>query len=180
MTIDIIASVLVLYGFYTGYKRGLIKTAFSTLSILLAILVTLKLSPIVMDLVESVLKVSPNISAILGIIITFFVVLIGIQFIGARLEGLFKAVNLNFINKIGGGVLMAAVFGVCLGFLVQLSNDLRLVSETQKQSSITYPALVTLPSHAKTTFTHFKPWFSEFWDKTVQAIDSAKEKVEEG
>lgn len=180
MIIDILASVLILYGFYTGYKRGLIKTAFSTLSIILAILVTIKLSPIVMDLVESALKLSQSVSVILGIVITFFFVLILIQFIGNRLEGLLKAVNINFINKIGGGLLMAAVFGVCLGFLVQLSNDLRLVSEEQKQTSISYPALVTLPGHARSTLEKFKPMFSEFWDKTVEAIDSAKEKVEEG
>ena len=91
-----------------------------------------------------------------------------------------KAVNINFINKIAGGLLMAAVFGVCLGFIVQLSNDLRLVTEEQKQTSISYPALVTLPGHAKNTLTKFKPMFSEFWDKTVEAIDSAKNRVEEG
>lgn len=178
MIIDIAAAILILYGFYSGYKKGIIKTVFSTLSIIFAILVTIKLSPIVMNLLETSLQLSQGVSVILGIVITFFVVLIGIQFIGGRLEGLLKAVNINFINKLAGGLVMAAVFSVCLGFLVQLANDLRFITPEQKQSSISYPALVTLPGHAKKSFETFRPMFSEFWDKTVQAVDSAKKQVE--
>jgi len=178
MIIDIAAAILILYGFYSGYKKGIIKTAFSTLSIILAILVTIKLSPIVMNIIETALKLSQGVSVILGIVVTFFVVLIGIQFIGGRLEGLLKAANINFINKLAGGLLMGTVFSVCLGFIVQLADDLRFINPEQRQTSISYPALVTLPGHAKKSFEQFRPMFTEFWDKTVDAIDSAKNQVE--
>jgi len=172
--IDIVAAIIILYGFYTGYQKGLIKTLFATLSILLAVLVCLKLSPVVIDWIEGILKLSPAINYILGFVLTFFIVMIGIRFIGSRLEGLLKAVNINFINKIAGGLLMGAVFAVCLGFLVHLADNLNLIDDKNKQASIAYPVLNVLPSHATVLFEKAKPVFTDFWDKTVETIDQVK------
>ncbi|MBL0081067.1 MAG: CvpA family protein [Saprospiraceae bacterium] len=38
MTIDIITVIVVAFGFYLGYQRGLIKTVFDTLSLLIGVL----------------------------------------------------------------------------------------------------------------------------------------------
>jgi len=133
-----------------------------------------------MNLFENTLKFSETPSYLLGIITTFLLVLFSIQFIGRRLEGLLKAVNINFVNKFAGGFLMAALFSIALGFLVQIATELRLVNPEQQQTSISYPALVTLPSVAKPVYEKFRPFFSEFWDKTMDAIDQTKNKIEEG
>jgi membrane protein required for colicin V production len=180
MIIDIVALVLIVLGFLTGYKNGIIKTAFSTLSFLLAIPITIKFSPIVMNLFQNTLKFSETPSYLLGIVATFLLVLFGIQFIGRRLEGVLKAVNINFINKFAGGFLMAALFSIALGFLVQIATELRFINSEQQQTSITYPALVTLPGVAKPMYEKVRPFFSEFWDKTMDAIDGAKDKIDEG
>ena len=50
MIFDIIVICLIALGFYLGYNRGLIKTVFDTLSLFIAVLAALKLSPIVINL----------------------------------------------------------------------------------------------------------------------------------
>lgn len=178
MYLDIIAIIIILYGFYTGYSRGLIKTVFATVSILVAVLASLKLSPIVIGFVENTFQFSPAINFIIGFVLTFFVVMLLIRFIGSRMEGLLKAVNLNFINKFAGGILMGGVFAVCFSYLMYLGNNLSLINEDTKQVSMTYPALSTLPDHSKALFAKVKPIFSDFWALTVDTMDQIKEKGE--
>lgn len=179
MYLDIIALIIILYGFYSGYQRGLIKTVFDTISILVAVLASLKLSPIVIGIIESTFKFSPAINFILGFILTFFIVMLVIRFIGARMEGLLKAVNLNFINKIAGGALMGGVFAVCFSYLMYLGSNLSLINDDTKTASITYPTLSTLPDHSKALFEKVKPIFSDFWALTVDTMDQIKERGEE-
>ena len=99
MILDLVAVLIIVLGFYFGYQRGFIKTVFDTASLIIGIIAALKLSPLVISFIKSSLNLSPSISFILGIVLTFLLVMILIRFIGARLEDLFKAVNLNFINK---------------------------------------------------------------------------------
>jgi len=104
MILDIIVALVVAFGFYTGYSRGLIKTVFDTLSLVVAIVATLILSPTVMNLLEGIIKTNPAITTLVGIVLTFIVVMALVRFIGRKIEDVFEAANINFINKIGGGV----------------------------------------------------------------------------
>lgn len=178
MIIDLIAVVLVIWGFYSGYRRGLIKTVFDTLSILIAFLITMKLSPIAIELVEKTFKLNEGFSFILGLVLTFFAAMLIIRFIGNRLEGLLKAVNINFINKLAGGALLSIVFAVIFSGLLRLSDELHLVSSEEKSKSISYPVLQPLPNTAILVLEKLKPMFSEMWDKTVNTIDDLKTKAE--
>ena len=69
--LDIIVVLVVAFGFYTGYSRGLIKTVFDTLSLFIGILAALKLSPIAINAIDRLFNVAPSISYLLGIVITF-------------------------------------------------------------------------------------------------------------
>lgn len=178
MFIDIVAIIIILLGFYTGYKRGIIKTVFDAASILIAILASLKLSPIVIGFVEKNFQFGPAINFIFGFVVTFFIVMLLIRFIGGRLEGVLKAVNLNFINKIAGGVILGGLFAVCLGYLLYLASSMSLINEDTKQTSITYPMLSTLPEHSNAVFESVKPIFTDFWDLTVETMDQIKTKGE--
>lgn len=179
MVIDVIALVLILIGFVTGYRRGLINTVFDTLSILIAVVASLKLSPIMMDFVEGTFKLGSGLSFIIGFVATFFIVMMIIRFVGNRLEGLLKAIKINFVNKIAGGVVMGGVFAVLFSFLLYLVSSMSLMDDSSKQTSITYPMLSKLPDQSKALFNGLKPVFSEFWEKTVDTIDTIKEKTDD-
>lgn len=179
MILDIIVALVISYGAYVGYSRGLIKTVFDTLSILVAIVASLKLSPIVINFVEDVINTAPAISYILGIVITFILVMALVRFIGKKIEGFFQATNLNFINKFSGAALQGLFFAIIISFIVLLADKMSLMKEETKQSSHSYSLLQPLPEKSKEIFEKVKPIFKDFWDKSIEAMDGIKDKADE-
>ena len=93
------------------------------------------------------------------------------------MEDFFKAVNLNFINKISGGLLQALFFAVVLSFAVSLMDKVEMIKDETKVRSYSYTYLEVLPSISQEAFIKLKPLFTEFWDATVEAMESVKEKA---
>lgn len=178
MILDIIVAIVLAFGFYTGYNRGLIRTIFDTASLLVGIIAALKLSPIAINLVDSVLSTKPAISFIIGIVLTFVVVMIVVRFIGKKLEDLFKAINLNFVNQLAGGVIQSLFFALLISLGLYLLDNLKLLQESTKEESMSYSMLEPLPRKSQAVFTKLKPMFQGFWDKTVETMDEIKEKAE--
>lgn len=178
MILDIIVAIIVAAGFVMGYKRGLIQTVFDTLSLLVGVLAALKFFPFTMKIVDNVISGNPAISYIVSIVLTFIIVMLLVRFIGKKLEDLFKAVNLNFVNKLAGGALQGLFFALLISFGLYLLDNLRMLDEQAKEKSISYSLLEPLPRHSKTVFEKFKPMFIEFWDTTVDTMDRIKDKAE--
>lgn len=176
MTLDVIVAIVVSLGFYLGYSRGLIKTVFDSLSLIIGILAALKLSPIVINILQSFLKISPAFTFLLGVVITFIVVLGLIRYFGKKIEHMLEAVNINFINKIAGGTLQALFFAYLLSLGFWLLTTIKVLSPEVRQASITYSLLETLPEKGKKVFEKLKPVFQGFWNKTLEAMDNVKEK----
>lgn len=179
MIIDIIAAILVAYGFYTGYQRGLIKTVFNTLSVFIGVLAALKLSPIMIGILQSLISTAPAITFILGFVLTFILFLGIIRFVGKKLEHLFKVVHINFINKIMGGALMSLFFILIFSYAVWGLSELKVLNKSTSETSISYPMLKSIPQTSQTIFIKLKPAFTEFWGKLVETMDQIKEKGED-
>jgi len=177
MILDIIVAIVVAFGFYTGYSRGLIKTVFDTLSLLIGIIAALKLSPIVINLLEGLIKTSPAITFLVGIVITFIAVMALVRFIGNKLEDVFEAANINFVNKIAGGGVQALFFAFLLSMALWLMDNLKVLNPATKEQSMTYSLLEPLPEAGKGLFVAVKPVFSNFWNKTMDTMDQIKGKA---
>lgn len=177
MFLDIIVAITVSLGFYLGYNRGLIKTVFDTLSLVIGVLAALKLSPIVINLIQSVLNTSPALTFLMGVVITFIGVMIIIRFFGRKIEDVFKAININFMNKIAGGTLQAVFFAYLLSLSFYLVDIIKLIKPDVKMASITYSLLEPLPEKGKAVFASLKPMFQTFWSKTLETMDTIEKKA---
>lgn len=178
MIIDIIAGSLLAFGLYQGYSRGLIKTVFETISIIVAVVAALKLSPLVIHLLQSNINFNPAILFVLGFVLTFILIMIAIRFVGNQLEKLFKSLNINFINKVAGAALMGLFYMILLSFAIYFMDKISLVSEQQKFQSFSYPILKLLPSIAQDLGEALKPLFSEFWDALMDTMDEIKQRAD--
>ena len=178
MIIDLICLLIAVYAFYMGYTKGIIQTIFNTLSIFIGLLVALKLSPVVINLLESIFNAQNSLILIAGFILTFMLVLLIVRFIGKNLEKIFKTIKLNFINKLAGGAVLCLVFLVCFSYVIYFLDKTHLINESTKNSSITYPVLEVLPEKSKGVIEKVKPFFKEFWDKTVEIVDQVKEETD--
>jgi len=178
MILDVVVAIVVCLGFYLGYSRGLIRTVFDTLSLIVAIVAALKLSPITINILQSIIKTSPALTFLLGVVITFIGVIALIRFLGKKLESILEAVNINFINKLAGGALQAIFFAYLMSLSIWLLTTINVLNEGIRNTSITYSLLEPLPEKGRNVFKSLKPMFKGFWDKTLEAMDAIKEKSE--
>ncbi len=176
MIIDLIVAIFVTMGFYLGYSRGLIKTVFDTLSLIIGILAALKLSPIMIDLLQQILTTSPALTFILGIILTFVLVMSIIRFIGRKFEYILESLNINFINKMAGGAIQGLFFAYLLSMGLLLLNTINVLNPATKSASITYPLIEPLKERGSSILSKAKPIFSGFWNKTLETMDEVKSK----
>jgi membrane protein required for colicin V production len=141
MGLDIVVALVVAFGFYAGYSRGLVKTVFDTMSLLIAILATMKLSQFTKDLLESIFNIPEGFTYLISLVVTFIVVMAAVRFIGRRVEDVFEAANINIINKFAGGALQGIFFAFILSMLIWTLGNYNVMKPETKQGSITYPYL---------------------------------------
>lgn len=176
MILDIIAALVIAYGFYTGFSRGIIKTVFAVISIIIGIVAALKLSPIVISVLQNNFDTNPAMLFIIGLIFTFLLVLLIIRFLGNKIENIFEVVQLNFINKIAGGAVLALVFATMISYVFFFASETNLIDKSTRKASIMYPILEPLPAISKGIASKTKPVFKEFWEKMMDTMDTIKEK----
>lgn len=175
MFIDLVAVLLLMYGLYIGYTRGIIKTVFSVISILVGVLAALKLSPLVINFLESSLNIHPGINFLLGFGLTFLIIMIAVRFIGKKLEDILQMARINVINKTAGAIVMGALFMIAFSYSIYGINRLELISDTAKQKSITYSFLRTVPNNTEQALLKLKPLFTGFY----KTLDNTFEKIKE-
>lgn len=177
MYIDIFLAVFILIGIIQGFHRGVIRTVFAILGIVIGFLAALKFSPYVVTFFEDTVKLSPLVSLILGLVLTFLILLLGIRWLGKSFENTLKIAKVNIVNKILGAALFAILMIVTYSAIIWFVARTELISESQKQESLSYPVLKEVPEKTGAVIRKIKPVFKDFWDK-MDGVVNPKENVE--
>lgn len=178
MILDLITGLLVAYGFYQGYTKGLVKTVFATLSVLIAVIVTLKLSHHVIEFLQGAFSINPAILFVLGFVLTFIATMALVRFLGTKLESIFKSLHLSSLNKIMGGLVLGLFYAILISIGVFFMNKMELLSDDLKSVSFTYPLLEPLPKITQGVGESLKPIFIDFWDALINTMDTINDKSE--
>ncbi len=174
MLLDIICGIILVSSFYIGYSKGILKTAFGTLSIFFGLLAALKFSFVTIGIIEKFLSTDPRMIIVIGFILTFLLVLLGIRMIGRGFEKILETAHINIFNQISGGILSALLSLVIFSSVIWFLNQIKVISETTKANSYSYPVIEKVPEKSKEVFAAIKPFFSEFWQKTKDAMDKVE------
>jgi len=176
MMIDLVAILLIVYGVYLGYTRGIIKTVFSIVSILVGVLAALSFSPMVIRGIQNALNWHPGFVFVLGFALTFIVVLGLVRFFGKKLEDTLELAKINFINKAIGGAVLGMTVLVFYSYILFSVDRLGLLTEKNKENSNSYEFLQTLPASTKVVLDKTKPIFKGFWKQVTVTFDQIKDR----
>ncbi len=171
MVIDIIFVIALLWGFYLGFSKGIIKTIFTLASILLGLLAAFKFAPATTNFLETALKNTNPLMFLAGFLVTFVATMYLIRLFARGLEGIFKAANINFINQTVGGVVLAGVMILMYSMLVWFGDQAHIINQDVKEESMTYEYLKQYPDQVKGVAGVVRPTFEEFWDQSVSMFD---------
>jgi len=174
MVIDIIFAIAAIYGFYLGFTKGIIRTLFSVLSILLGFVGGFKFAPAMTKFLETAFGSDSPLMFLAGFLLSFVLVMIIIRTLARGLEKVLKTANVNVVNQFAGGVLLGGVM-VFLYSLILWFADISGILDTAKEGSVTYEYLEVFPEQAGKVYEFLKPSIKDFWNGSVKAMDKIKE-----
>jgi membrane protein required for colicin V production len=175
MAIDIIFVVTMLYGFYLGFSKGIIKTVFTVLSIMFGLMAAFKFAPAMTDFLESAFSNNNPLMLIAGFLLSFVLTMVIIRMIARGLEGMLKTANINIINQLAGGVLLSGVLILLYSVILWFGNQATLINSDAKANSKTYVYLEKFPTQAKDIAYKIQPVFQEFWNQSLDMMDRLEE-----
>ena len=137
----IIAIILFLFGF-KGLRKGLIIEVVTLLAFGVGIYGAMHFSDFTAEHLTEYVEVNPKYLNTIAFVLTFVLLVIAVNLIGRLLSKTVKAMNLGFLDRLGG-----FVFGVAKGVLlcsvfILVLNNLQLVGlvkEDVKKESYLYP-----------------------------------------
>lgn len=171
MAIDIMCAMMALYGFYLGYSRGIIKTVFTILSIFFGIVAAAKFGPAMTEFLQSAFNYYNPLMFLAGLMLAFILTMALIRLLANGLEGLLETANINFINQVLGGVVLATALTAIFSLLVLFGDRAHIIDDRTKRDSVTYPMLEVMPAKLMTLGTMVRPVFTDFWNYSVDFMD---------
>lgn len=137
----VIAIILAVFGI-AGLRKGIICEAATLLGLGLGLFGAFHFSDFTAEQLVQYVSIDPKYLNLVSFILTFVVVAVLVNLLGRLVTSLVKAINLGFIDKIGG-----FVFGLAKGLLicslaVMLLNSLTekgILKDDLKKDSVLYP-----------------------------------------
>lgn len=171
MVIDIICVLVVLYGFYLGFSKGIISTVFTFISLTLGMMAAFKFAPGMTMFLEQTFSDDTPLMFLAGFLLSFFVVMMVIRMVARGLEGLLKTANINVINQAAGGLLLSGILVLLYSFLLWFADSGHMLDQATKEQSITYTYLEQFPGEVKRIGGQLQPVFTDFWDQSMDMMD---------
>lgn len=175
MIIDILFLIIAGYGFWIGFNRGIIKTIFMVLSISFGVMAALRFTPAMTNFLKDLFNETSPLMFVAGLLSTFLLTMMFLRLLGRGLEGILESVNINIINQLLGGMVMAAIatllYSMVVWFVVESTVD--RTSPTVVESR-TYPLLKDYPKTVWSVAGRFKPIVQDFWQYSKDILDQVE------
>ena len=177
MVIDILFALAALYGIYMGFSKGIIKTVFSLLALLLGFMIAVRFSVFVTEFLQEIFKTEHPMLFLVGFLLCFVVTIFALRFLAKTLESVLEGLGINFINKLAGGLILASLFTLIFSILLWFGDRATLIPEKTKKESMTYPYLQTFPAQARDFADRLRPFFTDTYQKGVETLDELEKKA---
>jgi membrane protein required for colicin V production len=171
MTIDIICLAAMAYGFFVGYKEGILNSIFRVVSILVALMVAFRFSPAMTEMIEKGFNIYNPLMFIIGFVVTFFLTLWVFRWIGNLITAGMEVIHVNLINQAAGGIVVGMVFIVIYSIVLWFADSAGVIPAETKMQSRTFTYLEPLPQKTFAVLGDLKPTFSRFFNKTNEVMD---------
>ena len=164
--IDIIILVLLVAFGIGGLRKGLITEAATLLGLGLGLYGAFHFSDFTAEQLVKYVEIDPKYMNVISFAVTFIVVSVLVYLLGRLVARLVKAINLGFVDKIGGFLVGLAKGVLIASLLIMLLNAFNLkglIKDETKQESILYPYVEKAV-----------PYVYQGFDLVKEAVENAK------
>lgn len=145
-TLDLVIILVLAAGLVRGFSTGVIKQIASIVGVLIGFALAVQLMHSVGGAVAGSLGVADSVAPLIGFVLVFLGVQIGILALTRIAETLIGALKLTVVNRALGGVVGAAKAAVALSVLFLVLGYFGVpAQDTQRQSELYHPIAAALP-----------------------------------
>ena len=141
-SIDIVISIILIYGFIRGFYRGLFLEISALIGLLLGLYCAINYNSIIGKYLKELISLEENYIIIISFLITLIIVLIFLNLIAKSLTKLADAMALGLVNKIAGAFFGLIKFSIiCIVFVLLFDKiilSVKMIDELTILNSIFY------------------------------------------
>jgi len=134
--LDIIIIIVLVWGFYSGFKKGVVYMLISLLAIVVGIYAAIHFSYLLVGKLGEFIGKDPDQLKIVSYILTFVIVFGLMHLIGKILDKFLDAIALGFLNRLAGGALSVAIKVVVLSLALWLFDQGNQMFPIVKQETL--------------------------------------------
>lgn len=165
MAIDIVYLSFLAFGFFLGFRRGLVHSIFSITALFLGIAVALKFSEQIVAWVSETFNLEMAYVPLLVFILLFILVILLVRAVAWSVEKVLKTLYLNFINQILGAGLWCLVLTLVFSTFLWFAHQLDLISKEQIESSNTFEFIILVAPTTYGLLSELIPWFQGVFER---------------
>jgi membrane protein required for colicin V production len=159
---DLILLLFLLFGAWSGYRKGFLMSLFSLIAVVLGILGGFRLMDWGIEILKRELDINSAMLPYVSFLIIFILILIGVKLIGNLLRNMIDETFLGTADKFLGAALGIAKYIFVMSVLLWICTALSLnLPEQWSKDSIILPYLVKIAPMISTQFSKILPIFKE-------------------
>jgi len=165
MIIDIAFVILLVFGIFTGLRKGLIIALFSVIGFIIGLAAALKLSSYVAVRLSEGLNTNTKWLPVISFLLVFVAVMILVQ-LGARLlQKSVEMVMLGWLNRLGGVIIYCLLYSIVLSIFLFYAIMMQLIRPETLAESMTYPYIKDLGPKVINSLGVVIPWFKDMFSQ---------------
>ena len=141
-SIDLVISIILIYGFIRGFYRGLFLEISALIGLLLGLYCAINFNSIIGKYLKEFISLDENYIIIISFLITLIIVVIFLNLIAKSLTKLADAMALGLVNKIAGAFFGLIKFSIiCIVFVLlfdKINLSVKIIDELTILNSIFY------------------------------------------
>lgn len=173
MILDVVFVLILLASFYNGYTKGIIYSVLSLLAIILGVIIAMNFSSLAAVWLHNNFQIPALIMPALSFILVLLAVVGAVKLVAMLTEKFLKALMLNFINKLSGGILWSLITVLIFSLLIYLISKTGVFTTNLMDSSYSYKYIMPLGPFSLDMVQSLIPYLKDSFDlvnDTVQDL----------
>lgn len=172
--IDIVLALPLLFGFYRGFKKGLLMEIVNILALILAIIGGFKLMDQALIVLVDVFGKPHPAFPFLAFILVFIGIVIGVNVLGKALKGIIGLTILGSLDKFVGGLIGIIKWAFAISLVLWLINAFapELFDEQMRSDAYLLPLLLSFAPHLFHILLGFLPFLNEMMESIKDLLST--------
>ena len=178
MIFDILLCIVCAIAFIRGWQKGILWAAISFLAIFIGIIVSLKLSHTLADILFKHDILAGKYTLLLSFVVLFLVVIALFRMGTKLIEQALDKLLLGWANKVSGGFLYAGFAALLFSLFCWLSAKSGLLSEELKNDSKTFAYIEPIAPKVIAVSSEYLPLCKNLYQDVLDMLSNVGDKVD--